>query len=34
MSPLPSLRGEKVDPRSDFIQKYALEVKDIDYHGT
>jgi DNA gyrase subunit B len=27
------LMGEKVEPRRDFIQKYALEVKDIDYHG-
>jgi len=25
--------GEKVEPRRDFIQKHALEVKDIDYHG-
>ena len=27
------LMGEKVEPRRDFIQKHALEVKDIDYHG-
>jgi DNA gyrase subunit B len=27
------LMGEKVEPRREFIQKYALEVKDIDYHG-
>jgi DNA gyrase subunit B len=27
------LMGEKVEPRRDFIQKYALEVKDINYHG-
>jgi hypothetical protein len=25
--------GEKVEPRREFIQKHALEVKDIDYHG-
>jgi len=25
--------GEKVEPRRDFINKYAIEVKDIDYHG-
>ena len=28
-----TLMGEKVEPRKDFITKYALEVKDIDYHG-
>jgi DNA gyrase subunit B len=27
------LMGEKVEPRRDFIQRHALEVKDIDYHG-
>ncbi len=27
------LMGEKVEPRRDFIQKHALEVKDIDWHG-
>src|SRR5262249_34542908 len=27
------LMGEKGEPRRDFIQKHALEVKDIDYHG-
>jgi hypothetical protein len=28
-----TLMGEKVEPRRDSIQKHALEVKDIDYHG-
>ena len=28
-----SLMGEKVEPRREFIQKHALEVKEIDYHG-
>jgi DNA gyrase subunit B len=28
-----TLMGEKVEPRRDFIQKYALDVKDLDYHG-
>jgi DNA gyrase subunit B len=27
------LMGEKVEPRRVFIEKYGLEVKDIDYHG-
>jgi DNA gyrase subunit B len=27
------LMGEKVELRREFIQKHALEVKDIDYHG-
>ncbi len=28
-----TLMGEKVEPRRDFIVKYAKEVKDIDFHG-
>jgi len=28
-----TLMGEKVEPRREFIQKHALEVKDLDYHG-
>jgi hypothetical protein len=28
-----TLMVEKVEPRREFIQKHALEVKDIDYHG-
>ena len=27
------LMGEKVEPRREFIQKHALEVKKLDYHG-
>jgi DNA gyrase subunit B len=27
------LMGEKVEPRRDFIEKHARDVKDIDYHG-
>jgi DNA gyrase subunit B len=27
------LMGEKVEPRREFIQEHAREVKDIDYHG-
>lgn len=27
------LMGEKVEPRREFIQKHALEVKELDYHG-
>jgi len=27
------LMGEKVETRREFIQKNALEVKEIDYHG-
>jgi DNA gyrase subunit B len=28
-----TLMGEKVEPRREFIQKHALEVNDLDYHG-
>ncbi len=27
------LMGEKVEPRREYIESHALEVKDIDYHG-
>ena len=27
------LMGEKVEPRREFIQKHAQEVKEVDYHG-
>jgi DNA gyrase subunit B len=27
------LMGEKAEPRREFIQKHALEVKEIDCHG-
>jgi DNA gyrase subunit B len=27
------LMGEKVEPRREFIQRHALDVKEIDYHG-
>jgi DNA gyrase subunit B len=28
-----TLMGDKVEPRREFIYKYAIEVKDLDYHG-
>ena len=28
-----TLMGEKVEPRRDFIYKYALDAKDLDLHG-
>ena len=28
-----TLMGEKVDPRREFIYKYGIDAKDIDYHG-
>jgi len=27
------LMGEKVEPRKEFIYKYAIEAKDVDLHG-
>ena len=28
-----TLMGEKVEPRKEFIYKYALDAKDLDLHG-
>ena len=28
-----TLMGEKVEPRRDFINKHALLMEDLDYHG-
>jgi DNA gyrase subunit B len=28
-----TLMGEKVEPRKEFIYKYAIEAKDVDLHG-